>query len=368
MSTPIINNRAELRTVLENSLKIQEEEIEDEFQTDKKPKSFIIESNIQQEVMFNKETPVISFVSNTEDSTLKILKLSQENENAVYYLDLSDRRFWILHTLDSSNIAGKLISKLVTFNPSFLDYPWFSSKSLEEIGKLGKETGFSLKFDNKFLKPTDNSYEEKLQKISMRFWGGQSNKVINNLRKDENITQGVSLSALGLKYNTDTGFIKSNISSTGKFVAMKGDSVDSYFNLISKVKNNYKEFLTILEDNYRMGYEKKENGFKLSGGYTIIEFKKEIEDIIYFSEVLTSCSYPFRLWGVYDVIEKNYVKINGIDLHTNNKVNIELTPNWMRIFLPKESCGNVISRLFSNLQNYFDSQIKLRGNDDEKII
>ena len=36
----------------------------------------------------------------------------------------------------------------------------------------------------------------------------------------------------------------------------------------------------------KAGKAAKENGFKLSGGYTIIEFKKEIEDLISFSEVL----------------------------------------------------------------------------------
>lgn len=362
-----VRNRLELKNIMERSLKISEEQ-EDEFKIDRRPKSYIIESNIGKDVNINKNIPLNVSINDTDDSLLKIFKIESEVEHCLFYLDMSDPRFWFLHSVDSSSITDRLIGHLVNYNPSFLDFPWFSSDNLEKISKLGKETGFNLKFDNKFIKKTDESYDNKLQQISMRFWGGHSIKVIQNLKQDNNLKQGIALSALGLKYKTDAGFIKTNISSKGKFVAMKGDSVESYFNLINKVKENYKFLLTNIEENYRINYEHKENGFKLSGGYTIIEFKRKIENIEDFTNILTSCSQPFRLWGIWNLIEKNYIKINGIDLHTNHKINMELTPDWMRIFLPKESCGNVIARLFTNLQNHFDSQIKLRGNDDGKIM
>ena len=368
MVFPQIQNRLELRHLLENSLKSNEEEKDEEINIDKKPKSFIIESNLGKSILFHKEIPLQINLINTKDDSLKLLTLKSEKLNANYYLDINDKRFWILHSIDSSNVAGNLIHKFVTLNHSNLDFPWLSSNSLEKASQLGKETGFSLRFNNKFITESDENYEDKLQKISMRFWGGQSLNVINNLRKDSNINQGISLSTIGLKYRTDMGFVKSNISFNAKFVAMKGDSIDTYFNLVNRVKEKYKCFLNILEKNYRLGYEEKEKGFKLSGGYTLIKFEKEIENMKSFIEVLTSCSTPFRLWGVWTKLEKNYYKIKGIDLHTNHKINLEITPNWMRIFLPKESCGNVISRLFTNLQHYFDSQIELWGNDDEKIM
>ncbi len=368
MAFPYIDNRLELRGVLENSLKISEEEKEDEQNIDKKPKSFIIESNLRESIKFNEDTPLNIKITETKDKSLKLLSLKSEKESASYYLDINDKRFWILHSVGTADVANKLVNKLVTFNPSRLDFPWFSSNSLERTNRLGKETGFTLKFVNQFINESDENYEDKLQNISMRFWGGQSLKVINNLRSDPNIKQGIALSTIGLKYKTDLGFIRANISFNGKFVAIKGDSIDSYFNLINRVKENYKLFLNSLEENYRLEYQEKEQGFKLSGGFTLIEFKSEMEDLRFFVDILTSCSYPFRIWGLWDQIEKDFFRIKGIDLHTNDKINIELTPNWMRIFLPKESCGNVISRLFTNLQHFFDSQISLRGNNDEKIV
>ncbi|ODS42801.1 MAG: hypothetical protein MSIBF_05850 [Candidatus Altiarchaeales archaeon IMC4] len=372
MDAVFVKNRADLRTKLEDSLKTAEEEGEDEFQTDKRPKSYIVESNLGLNTQLDKEMPLRYSLTETEDSTLKIFRMKLTTRSGVkeatFYLDVSDERFWILHSLDSSNTCTDLIYKLVTFNPSFLDFPWFYSKKLEEISHFGKETGFSLRFNNRFLDESDEEYEEKLRKISMRFWGGQAEKVINHLKDSPSIAQGVSLSNVGLRYRTELGSIKTNISTTGKFVVMKGDSIDSYFNLINKVKNNYKSFLIDLEKKCRIDYKQGKNGFELIGGYSIIDFEKEIEDLSRFTEILTSCSTHFRLWGVWNFIEKDYVKINAIDLHTNHKIDIELSPNWMRLFLPNESCGNVISRLFTNLQSCFDSKIRLTTNENEKII
>lgn len=368
MEIPNIANRKELRNVLENSLKITDDE-EDEFKADKKPKSFIIESNMGDNLAFNTEAPTKASIFNTDDSSLKKLNITAENrEPLLMYLDTSDKRFWIIHSLHSSSMSEKAILDLVSYNPSLLDFPWLSSTSLQQISKLGKETGFSLKFENQFLEKNDETYEDKLQKVSMRFWGGQSNEIINDLKNNPKIRQGISLSSVGIKYRTESGFIKENISYLGKFVAMKGDSVDSHFNLINKVKTQYSEIIKSIEENYRMDIVKMESGFKLTGNCMLIEFKKSIEDLNLFVDKLTSCNFPFRLWGVWDFLEDDYVKIKAIDLHTCHKVNIELTKDWMRIYLPQGSCGNVVSRLFTNLQRHFDSDVILRGNDDERIV
>ena len=365
MVVPLIKNRKELRKVLENSLVLPEEE---ERLVDKKPKTFIIESNMGGNLNFNKESPIQTNIIDTEDTTLKKLKLiTKDNKILEFYLDISDKRFWLLHSLEEASLSSRVVHKLVDFNPSLLDFPWFSSTALEEIGSFGKETGFNLKFENEFLENGDEDYEENLKQISMRFWGGRSNDILKDLKENNKLSKGIALSSLDLKYKEETGYVKEKINYNGKFVAIKGNSIDSHFNLINKIKKKYSNFLSKIEDEYRMNYEKTNLGFKINGSYTLIEFKREIEDLKLFADILTSCSKPFRLWGVWDFLDEDYIKIKGIDLHTMHKVNIELTKNWMRIFLPIESCGNVIARIFTNLQRHFDSNITLRGNEDDKI-
>lgn len=38
----------------------------------------------------------------------------------------------------------------------------------------------------------------------------------------------------------------------------------------------------------------------------------------------------------------------------------------MRIYLPENSCGNTILRLYTNLQHYFDSNVKLNEEEIEE--
>ena len=165
MIFPHVNNRLELRSVLENSLKIFEEEKEYEQNIDKKPKSFIVESNLGESIKFNEDTPLNIKITETKDKSLKLLFVKSEKEGANFYLDINDKRFWVLHSIGPADVANRLINKLVMFNPSRLDFPWFSSNSLERTSKLGKETGFSLKFINQFINESDVNYECSIRKL-----------------------------------------------------------------------------------------------------------------------------------------------------------------------------------------------------------
>jgi hypothetical protein len=40
-------------------------------------------------------------------------------------------------------------------------------------------------------------------------------------------------------------------------------------------------------------------------------------------------------------------------------VEVEITRHWMRVYLPRGSCGNVLARLFTNLQHALHSDIEL---------
>ena len=105
---------------------------------------------------------------------------------------------------------------------------------------FGRNTGFGIKFQNKFNIKDD---DEVMKDVSMRFWGGGAKEVITDLRENPRLKQGVSLSAIGLNYSVEEGFTKENISNFGRFTVMKGNSVDSHFNIIYKIKEDYSKKL-----------------------------------------------------------------------------------------------------------------------------
>ncbi len=359
---PLVNDRKELKTIFGSV--IENSQREEELDYKKKLKTYIIESNIQN---VNSESINGFFsIQNTSDPTLKILQ-ARLNEKSLlnFYLDIDDKRFWKLHSFYDSKTTHHIIKKLVENNGSNLDYLWLASSLLEKYMGFGRNTGFGIKFQNKFNIKDD---DEVMKDVSMRFWGGGAKEVITDLRENPRLKQGVSLSAIGLNYSVEEGFTKENISNFGRFTVMKGNSVDSHFNIIYKIKEDYSKKLALIESKYRFSMEKNKCGLKLSGTPIYIDFLKPLEDVGHFVDVLVSSKNPFRIFGVKQMENKDFIRVFGADLHTNDLVNMEITPNWMSIYLNSKSCGNVVTRLVTNIQTFLTSQIKLMGEDNERII
>jgi len=358
----------EMRDALQDYLgKIVEEESEEEKKNDKKIKTYIIESNITDPRRISKY-PSNAQIKSTEDKNLFLIDIPHQLGHQTIYLDSSDPRFWLLHTGSASGEVHDFIFKLVTENKSQLDYSWFSSNFLENKCGIGTGEGFGLKYENSFLKDSEELENGHLRKFSMLFWGGKPTEVLDGLKTNENLVSGVSLSRIKRIFKTEDGFVKESVSREGKFTLTKGDSINSHFLAVDKIKTKYADIISRIENDYRINYTPTEVGFKINGTYALIELKKPIEDLALFVERLLSCTHPFRVFGIPEFIDKDFVKISAVDLHTYDRFNMEISSNFIRIFLYKKSCGNVLTRLMTNLQQYYDSQIKLTGCDDEQLL
>lgn len=355
----IVNTRKDLNEYFSQALFKKEELDEEKEPLEIKPKSFIIESNVEVKKALNNGWWAIK-----ETNDKDLLRLVHKS-NTEFFLDTLDKRFWIFHSLGPSDLVTKIIYSLVVKNNSKLDFIWLSSGFLEELREWGKQTAFGLKFNNKFLK----NDETEIEQVSMRFWGGPAKEIIDDLRGNDNIKQAIALSNLGLKYSpSGKGYVKDNISYMGRFTIRKGDSIEPHFNLLSRIKEKYSKIVKDVEENYRLSYSGQKTGISMKGDFVFIKFPHPIPDLKLFLDVITSCRMPFRMWGVWSLIEKDYAKANCVDLHSGNKLNIELSEEWMRVYLEDNACGNVITRLFTNLQQFFNSEIKLYGLENERIM
>ncbi len=363
-----VKNMKEMRESLQDYLlKTTDEEEEEEKKNDKKIKTYIIESNIRHP----KEIPTLpnkAQLSETSDQNLVLMKIPTNLGYETIYFDASDPRFWLAHTTSESGEVADFINKLVTHNHSFLDYSWFSSNFLERKCDIGYGAGFGLKFENSFLKNGDDQDEKYLKRFSMLFWGGRPSEVLTGLKNNPGLVSGVTLSRVKRVLKTEAGYVKETIYHNGKFTLTKGDSIDSHFLAIDQVKNKYADLINRIEKDYRINYKKTDAGFKVEGTYSLIRFQKRIEDLNLFLKNFVSCTKPFRLFGIPQFVDKDFVKISAVDLHTYDKFNMEISPDYIRVFLYKQSCGNILTRLMTNLQHFYDSQIELVGCDDEQLI
>ena len=246
-----------------------------------------------------------------------------------------------------------------------LDFPWLSSGSLERVGSFGKiGAGFNLKYRNRF---EDLKGERPVEDMTMRFWGSAAFELIEHIKRNERIRDGLSLSGIGVMYEIENGYVKEQISSDGRIMVIRGDSIDGHFSIISQIQTYYQSMLNLIESEYRFSYQRLPHGVAFRGDMLRIVFNREIPDLEAFVENMFSTTLPFRLWGVAKNLEPDYVKVKAVDLHSKGKLDFEIEPTELRIYLHEGACGNVITRLFTNLQSSFDAQSKLIGHDGRII-
>jgi hypothetical protein len=359
-----VRNRAHLRRILEDSLVTPEPDprrisIDNEEDKSLKPKTYLIESNSSLKNIAGNGFELVP----SEDNTLwNLVGHSYSSMPFFMYLDTLDPRYWVMHSVFYARESDAVIDSLVSKNETRLDYSWLSSDTLQNLGMERVATGFGISYSDIFTSGDEKSA------LAARVWGKEIPSVLAGLRNISHIKNQISLSSIAIKYITSAGHVNEDIFRHGKITAKGGDSVDNHLNLIASVKDYYSGLIRDVEKNYVIKYDYSDHYCTLQGSYSVIAFSQHATNLTRFAEVITSGSEPFRIWGVWRSIGENHIKIKGIDKHTNTPVELELMPDEMRVILGEGACGNIVMRLFTNIQASFDSNCTLKGLNDAYII
>lgn len=284
------------------------------------------------------------------------------------FLDELDDRFWVFHSVGNRDATDAIIEDLIFPRFTQMDRPWLPNEFLEKIGKAPENIfrRFSVKFEDEFDR-IENGELPDVGGLSMQLWGNNAGTVLETLRENEDLRRSTPLSTVGIKREINGEAVIDDITYYSKFTA-RGDSVDGHFKQVYDLKETYSDLLHKIEEEYSIKHRADERGGFVEGTPLLIDFDREIEDIEEFMDELFSSKKPFRLWGVRNQLEEDYYRVSSVDLHTGDKLNLEVCPEWVRIYLPEESCGNVVLRLYTNIQHYFDSEAQLEEENGGAII
>jgi hypothetical protein len=245
-------------------------------------KSYIIESNLSQisDILLPKVYDVS--IKKTNDPNLSVLNFDHKNQSSgTLYLDTSNKRFVVAHTVNRTSVVDNLIRRIVEPMQSNLDQPWIPIEMLKEIPETEELRGFSVKYDDRFYsKDLESSVD-----ISMRLWGNSANKILSTLNNEKTVNHSIAVSAVGVKYSSSIeNFAIDDISYHGKLTA-RGTSINDHYYLIERVISEYSELLEDIE-NQSISYETSEDGCRLEGSPVTIDLKREIDDLPRFINVL----------------------------------------------------------------------------------
>ena len=301
-------------------------------------------------------------VEETEDEFLFKLIFNEVE----FFLDAEiDKRFFMLHSSEKTELTDKEISHLLKFTPNF-DNIWLTKKMMQLTNKYTTWRGVSINHDE----INSMSGENELDSFNLKLNSSESNvkELISMLSDNERFSHSTGifrLSLLSQKKDVSTRILD-DLRYDGKF-SVRGKSFNRHLWLINKIYREYKELIHNIEQNYVIDF--KNNKFK---GLPInIEFSRSDLTSEYIIKTIFSHKKPFKLWGYPKKVNKGYYKVLALDLHNGNqgnKINFEITKDFISIYLPKGNCGNTIARLVCNIQQYLDSQINVWGGENDGIF
>jgi len=317
-------------------------------------KTQIIETNINVN-LFKKKYSIKKFskISNN------LAELVIGKNNSVMFLDSSDSRFWLFYSLEKSNVFNNEIEKLMNRVNSGLDYTWIPINMQRDFRKLGKFRGLGTTYKPKEVF-SEKYVEDNLSfgDLSIKSWGRGSEKLYNILEKNKETKKFLSLSSIGIKKTVADDFVLEDIGYNGNFTTRGGNSIQLHLDILDHINNEYSTLLKTIEDGC-LSYQTNDTGTKIYGDCIIINLQNRINNIEEFISNVISSKKPFMLWGLQTKLEKDYYKVKGIDLHNGDKYTMEISPDWIRLYLDKSACGNTALRILVNIQHYYDSGASL---------
>ncbi len=307
-----------------------------------------------------------------EEPTLLSVEMRTKDEHWVTYVDFTNSRYWLLHSLGSSNAMDWMIERLVKVCPEF-DRAWLSADFLEYISKMGAFRGLSLDYDRRRLLPLVDSLtqEAPVEFLKMQLWGNKASEVLRILREERAFPHETTLSKVKIKFwlkgESEEDFSLDDIKYDGKVTA-RGTSFQSHIGLITHIYEKYANQIRKIENRYSIRAREDNGRLFIEGEPINFLFKRPIDNLKSFCENVFSCGEPFRLWGVPVQLSEDFYRVQGVDLHVGSPLQFEIAPEFMRVYLPQGSCGNSIIRLYTNFQHHYDALIQAEDGDGRPIF
>lgn len=378
MSLP--NNRQELLEFFNDNLRSEAEHYAESERSRfdvGRVKTFLIEGNLDGEEekipeFLNAHSEIKGFeIENMDDSLFRIIDPRAEGvlPNKTFYLDVRDRRFWLLFTLAKIDVANNFIKTFLS-SPK-LDHAWFPSQFVKKLLSKGQFRGYGGIFDNK---PLLKNYkieerEDLLTQASMKFWGNQADESLEIIEKTK-LKDRFAFYNARIKYFFGGENVTEDLYSNGKMVTV-GQSFNAHLDLVNDIYlGTYKDLIVNkIEEEFSIAYKSTKDGVVISGDPIIIKYNREPTlNIQYFINSVFDGTFPFRLMGTILQKGNDYARIAALDLHVGEPIEFIVRPHQIEIYLPSKTCGNTIARFLTLFQRHFVSTANAINTNDEELF
>jgi len=348
---------------------ILKNEIRQEIENPNKIKATIIESN-QSLDDFLKRNPSIKRIPSKEDYFHNLI-INYKNKSYSFYLNNSDKRFWIIHNIEKKTEIQNIIYKLTSEN-YLQDKIYLPHKTLEKYQEIfnASSFGFTLNFEQLFTSNTqkhvflDSLSDFEDISFTLQLWPKRKSSIKFFLDKFRNINCPINFKSLNFVFEDENNeiLVKEDLFYDGKITIHRGKNLREHLKFVNNIREDYRNKIEKIELN-----RTDLNNFK--GNFFVFKLNKMINpnnfvDILN-QKSIDSTPNPFRINAFFMYKDDDFYTYNCIDLHTGGTFYMQVSPSEIILNLNKNSCGNIILRFLTNLQRYFSISVKLEINDEE---
>lgn len=345
-------------------------------------KSYLVEASLPESAKPNEAFKALKEVASALDSsrkskvevhrakepTLATLETQIKQEHVFAYIDFTNSRYWVVHSMASSTSSDTLLDRIIGLDLS-VDRAWLPADMLETIARLGSLRGLGLDYDRREIPDVD--FEDPttpVEFLKMQLWGNKASSILRILREENAFPHETTLSKVKIKFTgsseSSDKFALCDVKYDGKLTA-RGTSFSSHIALLSDVTRTYSANIRKIEQDFAIRPSITDKGLRVDGLPITFNFEKPIAKLDIFCDRVFSASDPFRLWGVPVPAGANAFRVEAVDLHVGSPILFELTREFIRMYLPKGSCGNTVLRFYTNLQHCYDSLVKATAIDGD---
>lgn len=333
-------------------------------------KSYIVEVNLDREIddfrsfwefLSSLDSPVKLAGTPTDDTTLHRLYVGARRIE--FFVDTLAPRFWILHSVAESSESDASIRSLA-MRTAKMDLAWLPTDQLEHwTGEVGIRTQMMARAGMARPSISEETISEDILANGFLLRLSSTADISERwraFRQNPLTDQSMALWMCRVVRGDDDRIAIDDVNATGKFTA-RGDSFRTHSEIVAHVRNRYGKMIEDWETRHRIGWIDSGRGLLPTGVPAEIVFsearsEEEIEALL---ALMFDAADPFRLYGVPVRIRSGGFVVNAVDLHTGDKLNFEINARLMRIYLSGDACGNVLARLLTNLQQFYDARLKL---------
>lgn len=295
------------------------------------------------------------------EDTVTTIQTIVAGDPVTAYLDFTNPRFWLMHSMSDSTALERLVAHWIDDLPE-LDRAWFPVGLLDVYARLGTLRGVRLEYNNTWIKGDPFSVNGA-DVFNMTVRTKHAARVLKTMRSDSGEPRVARLA----KVTVESSGSVSDVNYDGKITG-HGKSFPDHVSVANNVVEKYAEQVRYVEDHYAIEGLFSGGQITLGGSPLTFILPERIEDLSFFCESMFSAADPFRLWGDPVHVSENFFRVQALDLHSARTLAFELTPDFIRVYLPKGSCGNSILRLYTNLQSRYNALVTLVNGNREPAL